>query len=132
MRLLRMKIINLQLYITMNFKSKQPCNNCPYRKDAPLQLWHKEEFAKLLEEDKKQFGANYGCHKKNGHICVGWLMNQDERNFPNLNLRLLLSKKGISRDYLDNLKCSSEMYNSIQEMIESNFPELLISNNESK
>lgn len=107
------------------FKSTQPCGDCPYRKDAPLKLWHIEEFKKLLSEDKLQFGATYGCHKNNGKVCVGWLMNQDERNFPNINLRLKLSKENITREYLDSLKCKSERYASIKEMCKANFPELL-------
>lgn len=107
------------------FKPTQPCGNCPYRKDAPLQLWHREEFARLLANDKLQFAPLYDCHKKNGHVCVGWLMNQDERRFPNINLRMKLSKENITGEYLDSLICSSERYSTIEEMVEANFPELL-------
>lgn len=101
-----------------------PCNNCPYRVDAPLQFWHKEEFIKLLAQDKEQFGATYGCHKNNGTACIGWLMNQDKRNFPNINLRLLLSKHNVTREYLDKLSCDGEMFETIQEMAETNYEEL--------
>lgn len=107
------------------FKPTQPCGNCPYRKDAPLALWHCEEFKKLHANDKLQFGPLYDCHKRDGTVCIGWLMNQDERSFPNINLRLKLSKEDITRKYLDSLKCSSERFATIEEMIEANFPELL-------
>lgn len=107
------------------FKPTQPCGYCPYRKDAPLALWHKDHFADLLANDKLQFSPLYNCHKNNGTVCVGWLMNQDDRGFPNLNLRIKLSKENITREYLDSLHCKSERYESIEEMVQVNFPELL-------
>jgi len=56
------------------FHCKQPCSNCPYRKDAPLRLWDKYEFKKLLQYESDMIGTVYKCHKQNGSICVGWLM----------------------------------------------------------
>jgi len=104
------------------FSGTQPCNSCPYRKDAPLGLWDKSEFDKLLEEDKKQFGATYRCHKNDGSCCKGWLINQDKRNQPNINLRLMLLKSGVKRDYLDKLKSNTEMFETIEEMVKTNYP----------
>lgn len=109
----------------MNYCKKSPCENCPYRKDAPLKLWHKEEFAKLLETEAEQFAPIYYCHKKDGHICVGYLMMQDKNYFPNINLRLSLSKNNVTRDYLDKLLCKLPLYKTTKEMIRANFPELL-------
>ncbi len=106
---------------SLEFKCKNPCNNCPYRKDAPLQLWSKEEFDDLLKDDSQQFGNVYGCHKNNGTVCRGYLMDQDKRGFPNINLRLMLSRKNVTRDYLDKLHCKSLMYVSIEEMVKANF-----------
>ncbi len=108
----------------MDFFRKQPCNNCPYRKDAPLQHWHQEEFKKLQEENTMQFGKVYGCHKNDGHICVGYLMLQDQNNLPNINLRMVLLKNNVTRVYLNNLFCKSPLFNSIEEMIQANFPEI--------
>lgn len=104
----------------LKFKSNTPCENCPYRKDAPKKLWHKSEFERLLDNDKRQFSPVYGCHKKNNSVCVGWLMNQDERNFPNINLRMLFLKENITREFLDTLHCPSERYESIEEMVQEN------------
>lgn len=103
---------------------KKPCNNCPYRKDAPLQLWDKSEFIKLKSEDNKQFGAVYGCHKKDGHVCVGWLIKQVEKDLPNINLRLDLSRNNVTREYLDNIGSGVELFETIDEMIEANYPEI--------
>lgn len=109
-----------------NYFKKSPCNNCPYRKDAPLQLWAKEEFEDLLNSEKEQFGKIYGCHKKDGHVCVGWLMDQDKRNLPSIMLRMSLSKNNVTRKYLDSLHCKSELFESIEEMAKENYPNIKI------
>lgn len=106
-----------------HFHKKQPCNNCPYRTDAPLKLWHKSEFENLAAQDT-QWGGVYQCHKKDGHVCVGWLMKQDDNRFPNLNLRIMLSKENVTRDYLDQLQSPSPLYNSVDEMIDANYPDV--------
>jgi len=107
------------------FGCNKPCGNCPYRTDAPLKLWHKSEFQKLLNKENEMFGAVYRCHKDNGSVCVGWLIKQDEDNFPSIALRMALSKNNITRVYLDSLSSPAPLYKSIKEMIEANFPELL-------
>lgn len=107
-----------------DFTLKQPCNNCPYRKDAPLQHWAVEEFIDLLESEKDLMGKVYGCHKKNGHVCVGWLMDQDERRLPSIELRILISKNNVTREYLDDLRFDIPRYASICDMVQANYPEL--------
>lgn len=107
-----------------DFQKKQPCNDCPYRKDAPLRKWHYAEFLNLLKESDKTFGAIFGCHKKDGHTCVGWLIKQDEQRFPNLNLRIKLLKHNVGREYLDNLANGIELYGTVKEMIKANYPEI--------
>ena len=103
----------------------KPCSNCPYRKDAPLQLWHKEEFKKVLAAEQDEIGKIFKCHKDNGCICAGWLTDQDKRRFPSIALRLELAAQGTNRTLLDKLGENTGLYNSINEMIKNNFPELL-------
>jgi hypothetical protein len=103
----------------------QPCSNCPYRTDAPLQHWHISEFQRLLESEKDQFGTTFGCHKQNGSICIGWLMKQDENYFPSIALRLSLSKNNITREYLDSLHSPAPLYKDVKTMVMANFPQLL-------
>lgn len=110
----------------MEFKSNTPCNNCPYRKDAPLAHWHRAEFTKLLDNDKNQFSPIYGCHKKNNSVCVGWLINQRDRGFPCLTLRMKMMREGTTSDWLDTLNCPSEMFTSIEEMVEKNTSDLVV------
>lgn len=105
-------------------KGRSPCKSCPYRKDTPLQHWDKSEFETLLAKDKEYMGAVYGCHKKNGTVCKGWLMNQDERNLPCIQLRISLSKQNITREYLDKLKCAVPRFETVEEMCYANYPEL--------
>jgi hypothetical protein len=107
------------------YSCKQPCSNCPYRMDAPLRLWDVSEYEKLLAMEKDQLGAIYGCHKNNGSICIGWLIKQDENRFPSIMLRISLSKNNITRKYLDALHSPSPLYESVEEMIEANYPEIL-------
>jgi hypothetical protein len=103
------------------YSGTSPCKSCPYRKDAKLKLWDKSEFEKLLDQDKEQFGNLYKCHKNDGSCCKGWLMDQDKRGFPNITLRLSLSKNRITREYLDSLKCDTELFKSIKEMVKANY-----------
>lgn len=107
------------------FHCTKPCGSCPYRTDVPTAHWAREEFADLLKTERDPLGRVYGCHKKNGSICVGWLMNQDGRGFPSIALRMALSAHGVTREYLDRLKSPAPLYESVEEMVRANFPELL-------
>lgn len=108
----------------LEFKANKPCSDCPYRKDAPLKLWHKSEYKKLADNENNFMGTVYGCHKQNGCVCVGWLMMQDQRRFPSMNLRIKLSRESVTREYLDSLSSPSQLYGSTEEMIKTNYPDL--------
>lgn len=101
-----------------------PCNNCPYRKDAPLQHWSVLEFTDLIKADRDYMGKAYGCHKNDGSLCTGFVMNQDKRGVPSIALRISLSQNQITVKDLDNLKCKSEMFDTIEEMTIANYHEL--------
>jgi len=108
------------------FSCKTPCGNCPYRKDAPNAYWSIEEFQKVLDAEQSELGSVFLCHKQNGSICVGFLMNQHERDLPSIALRIALIKEKPTREYLESLFCNSERFETIEEMCETNFPELKI------
>lgn len=107
------------------FACTQPCNNCPYRKDAPLKLWDRSEYIKLLGEENKQFGGVYNCHKNNGSICIGWLMKQLENGCPNLTLRIIIISKKVGKEYFDSLNSPSPLYRNVRAMINANYPKLI-------
>ncbi len=104
------------------FEQSSPCKSCPYRKDAKLAHWSIEEFEGVLANERDQIGAVYLCHQKNGSACIGWLMNQMERGLPSIALRLSLIKHKIKGDYFDSIHCASEMFETVEEMCEANFP----------
>lgn len=117
---------------TALFNCTQPCGNCPYRTDAPLQLWDKAEFKKLLEKEHDYLGAVYHCHKNNGSICVGWMIKQYEANFPSIALRLAFSKHNVPKAYFDSLSSPAPLYKDVAAMIKANFPGLLKNNTKTK
>ena len=106
------------------FECTSPCKSCPYRKDVKKEFWHIAEFQKLLDSEQTQFGSVYLCHQNDGSACIGFLMNQDRRRFPSIALRMTLIDHNITREYLDQLECEAEMFDSIEEMCKANFPEL--------
>lgn len=73
-----------------------PCENCPYRLDAPRRHWAREEFEGVLRSEASYMGALYTCHKhaalpeNERGFCAGWLLNQKARNIPSIKLRIQL------------------------------------------
>jgi hypothetical protein len=115
-----------------NSISSKPCNNCPYRKDAPLRHWDVSEFIRLLQEDVKDantenLGSSFGCHKKNGKNCTGWLVTQLKSNNPSIMARvaeLKLRIQGSDKDLKKAMSSELNLYDSLQEMVIANYPEL--------
>lgn len=114
------------------FTCNQPCNNCPYRTDAPKKLWHRKEFRRLLDMENDLFGTIYHCHKNNGSICVGWFMKQLEAGCPSLMLRLAMIKKDPGKEYIDSLNSPAPLFKSVKAMIRANFKSLLNKRNGTK
>lgn len=107
------------------FDATKPCSNCPYRTDAPVKHWHRDEFKKVIESEQAVIGAVFNCHKDNGSVCVGWLIKQVENDLPSIGLRLSLSRHQVTREYLDSLASPAPLYKDIRAMIRANFPGLL-------
>lgn len=107
------------------FSCSQPCSNCPYRKDAPLKLWHRSEYQKLLRLESSQFGAIYNCHKNNGSICVGWFMKQLENGCPSIALRIAMIKRQPLQEYIKSLHSPSPLFKNVKAMIRANYPSVV-------
>jgi hypothetical protein len=65
----------------------KPCASCPYRKDAPSGLWHRDEYDKLPAYDGEMgeqaiAGAIgvFKCHQKDGRLCAGWVAGHGPHN----------------------------------------------------
>jgi len=58
----------------------EPCLTCPYRKDVPSGVWHREEYEKLRAYDDNLNPplALFLCHQTNVAnreiLCKGWVM----------------------------------------------------------
>jgi hypothetical protein len=109
----------------LKFDKREPCTSCPYRTDAPLQLWSREEFVNLLDKDVSQMGSTFGCHEYNkrrdeAQVCIGWLLDQRERGVPSINFRLALIRNPAARACLKEASSPAPLYDSIEEMCEAN------------
>lgn len=107
------------------FDRREPCTSCPYRTDAPLGLWSPAEFEALLRNDGDMLGTKYGCHEFNkrpeeAQVCIGWLINQRERNVPSIALRLTLMRNEPARKCFKEAASPAPLYESIEEMCEAN------------
>jgi hypothetical protein len=107
------------------FQCTRPCQFCPYRTDTPVQIWAKEEFETVLEKDADELGASFLCHKQNGSICVGFVMEQLQRDMPSLILRFDIARNDVPPEYFDKLNSPAPIYASVREMVRANYPELL-------
>jgi hypothetical protein len=105
---------------------KAPCENCPYRKDAPRHYWDAIEFEKVLESERSQIGSIFSCHKQASlpnnqrGFCAGWLLDQRERHVPSIALRVAL----LAPDALAAMEAVTdgghEMFSSVEAMCRAN------------
>lgn len=105
----------------------RPCENCPYRKDAPRKLWHRSEFERLLATEDDDIGATFACHKhidlpaNERGLCAGWLLNQKARGVPSIMLRILLLQDGAVRKAFDKVTgVGLELFKTVEAMCLAN------------
>lgn len=110
------------------FDMKEPCTSCPYRRDAKLEHWAREEFQRLLDHEAAPLpGAIYACHgtaktpKK--RVCAGWLLNQRERRFPSIALRMRLYQDETAMQCAHDVQASTPQYDTVEEMVRANYPD---------
>jgi hypothetical protein len=109
----------------LRFDKREPCASCPYRTDAPLGLWSPEEFEGLLRSERDHMGTLYGCHEFNkrrdeAQVCIGWLLNQRERDIPSIALRMKLMTSPEARACTEEASSPVSLYESVEEMCEAN------------
>jgi hypothetical protein len=111
----------------------RPCENCPYRKDAALGHWSREEFRAVLEGERGDFGRRPGknapvwaCHKQlalapaERGFCAGWLLDQKRRGVPSIALRIYLATSEEARSAIDQVDSDVPMYPTPQAMCRAN------------
>jgi len=109
---------------------REPCPNCPFRKDAPLAYWHPDEYLMLsrMRRTEGQPGASgiFGCHKDRHEPpaerepCVGWLIYQREHGVASIALRLKLMQSAAALAQYEQSAATCELYDSIEELVEDN------------
>lgn len=109
----------------MKFDTPSPCGSCPYRKDAPLGLWHPSEFEKLARSERDAIGVVFACHatakKREQSVCAGWLLKQIDGGLPSIALRLALRNDDTAVALLDTVSNGGhELYATVEEMIRAN------------
>ncbi len=116
------------------FAARVPCKSCPYRRRVKRAYWDADEYANLLEQDADPvYGRVFGCHEDGRKApvdvrpCVGWVRDQVRRDFPSIQYRLMLihhpAAQEQSREVVE--ACAKlDLYDSIEEMAEANYPEL--------
>jgi hypothetical protein len=101
----------------------EPCEKCPYRRDAPIGLWVKDHYELVIKIDQP-FGGIFMCHKDKENkekMCAGWLLDQKNRRVPNMMLRLKLMREPDALEALEAVNDGGhEMFDSAQEMAEFN------------
>lgn len=86
-----------------NLTAKQgPCNDCPWRKDAPAKYWHPDHFKDIAESCRNDGMATMLCHKSNQcntkMVCAGWVASQGTES---IGVRILMMKGVVDpeKDY---------------------------------
>lgn len=104
-----------------------PCQNCPYRIDAPRRLWHRSEFEKVLEAERDEIGKVFNCHKQIGlepvarGLCAGWLLDQKKRNVPSIALRMILLRDPSAVSALEAVHATGlRMFRTVRAMCRAN------------
>jgi len=75
-------------------------------------------------------GRTFGCHgeikkdPKERGVCVGWLLDQRERDVPSIMLRMQLNQSEELREQFEKSRPPRgvKLYESIAEMCEANYP----------
>lgn len=107
---------------------KTPCATCPFRTDAPVGMWHPDEYQKLIDAESDYMGIIFSCHKhrraKKRGMCAGWLLDQKARNVPSIALRLkLTTDKEALQAYKDVSAKGVSLYSSVFAMARINLGE---------
>lgn len=108
----------------LGFEQREPCKSCPYRTDAPLNLWDDAEFERLLEYGPEEMPL-YGCHEyrkrpEQAQVCVGWLIDQREAGVRSIPLRIALLRNPAALECLQEAQSPVELYPSVVDMCVAN------------
>lgn len=78
-----------------------PCNNCPWRKDAPREYWDPQHFVDIAESCRNDGLSTMLCHtsKAEGcavnYVCAGWVASQGTES---IGVRILMMEGKVDPD----------------------------------
>lgn len=99
-----------------NLYRREPCPECPWRKDAPIGAFPAEAFRVSAKTAYDMTVHTFSCHMSGSEkpaTCAGFLLSGADHN---LAVRLARSTGSIS----DDVKSDVPLYGSYREMAEAN------------
>jgi hypothetical protein len=103
---------------------KKPCDNCPWRRDAPREYWDPEHFVEIWRNCQDDGTHVMLCHKASRLreeqartlVCRGWVQ---VLGFDAIGVRLAVMSGRISADDVP-AEGDAELYASFEEMMDAN------------
>lgn len=105
-------------------KLRKPCDNCPWRVDAPRGHWANDHFESIYRNCQDDGQSIMLCHKASAvapaerieHVCQGWLrVIRDEA----IGVRIALMRGYVTEAEMLDTK-GPELFGSFKEMLEAN------------
>lgn len=107
-------------------KLRRPCNNCPWRVDAPRQYWDPQHFLDIWKNCQDDGVNLMMCHKTNDQteaqrkanqlICQGWARVQ---GFDAIGVRLALIKGEVTVQEVEDRK-GPKLFKTFEAMMRAN------------
>jgi len=103
---------------------KKPCDNCPWRRDAPTAYWDPDHFTEIWRNCQDDGARIMLCHKAGNLpedeareiVCHGWVRVV---GYDAIGVRLAVMRGQVSPDEVL-AKDGVELYDSFEEMMEAN------------
>ena len=99
-------------------KKQRPCDNCPWRKDAPRGYWDPQHFVDIARHCRDDGTHSMACHKSTPEdpiLCAGYILVV---GFDSIGLRIAAVRGEVSmKDYdAEGL----ELFSGYEEMLKAN------------
>jgi uncharacterized protein DUF6283 len=110
---------------------KTPCNNCPWRRDAPVEHWDPDHFRSIWRNCQDDGQHVMLCHKAGSLpeeaqgtvVCQGWVRVMGTQA---VGVRVALMQKRVTPDELEG--GTEGLFDSFEEMMVANGIELPLRN----
>ena len=111
----------------MKYNLKRPCENCPFKREAPRGVWTADHYTMLQGLCEKHTSPSnmgtFACHDtrpEGTHACAGWVLWQQEHCFPSLGIRLAMSLGHCTARDIEALDHEVEIFTDVDELAEVN------------